>query len=632
MSQSEPEPFFDSSTATWIKRLPFQVDVGGVIRLMGRSLYSRHDAAIRELIQNAHDGIFRRRSRDLQYQGRIDFYQYPRHGLLDVVDDGIGLTQEEVEKYLGTLGLGISGLLKGEGQKEEELIGNLIGEFGIGLFSAFLIAERVEICTQHAFTGEVTRWEAGPSEDILVAPGRRHGPGTTVRLHLKAEHRGFAESEELLEKAIREYAEFLPVPIYIQGRSQRVNVGTASWLEPTPDVASLELELESYCGETPLEVIPIRQEKPVVIRGALYVTPQRTPGFTDNPSVTVTVRRMIISRHLQGLLPDWAAFIRGVLELSDCSPTTSREDLVRDMAFYLVRDRLDSAIREHFARLAEEAPERWQALIAWHRYLLAGAALEVVPLRQLLAETYRFLTSRGEMTFQEIVKASRADGIHEGVIWYNPSRHLEGWLNEVFAGYPAPCVHTLRSFEEALLALMVADRSAEGEMIDFRVASPASEGFVTSVLGIGDLGDVSGEWQAFLGGEDIRVRVGCYGPTIPVLAFLSERSELQRTFQMLQKHGDVPAGFQRLIATHFQLDKPQPHEVILNQRHPLVARALEQSVRSPLASVLRLLVNKALQVAGLTPDESVRMREQEDLEWIAEVLWGRRGGGRSGSE
>ncbi len=621
------ESFAEGAAPAWVKRLPFQVDVAGIIRLMGRSLYSRPNAAIRELIQNAHDGIVRRRSKDLQYHGRIDFYQYPQEGVVEVADDGVGLTLEEVEKYLGTLGIGLSGLLRGQGEGTGESVGNLIGEFGIGLFSAFLLADRVEICTRHFVTGEVTRWEAGPEVDIVITPGQRETPGTTVRLYLKPEHRAFAEDQDLLESAIKEYAEFLPLPIHINGKQHRVNVGTASWLEPTPDMGALELELESYFGETPLDVFAIRQEKPVVIRGALYVTPQRTPGFTDAPAVTVTVRRMIISRKLHGLLPDWASFVRGVLELSECSPTTSREDLVRDATFYLVREFLDRFILEHFQKLATEAPARWQSLIAWHRYLLAGAALEVVPLRYLLRDTYRFITSRGEMTFPEILKASTCEGFsehgYEAVIWYNPSRHLEAWLNEVFAEHPAPCVHTLRSFEEALLALMVADVASDGQLVDFRIAGPSSPGFATTVLGIKELMDAAPEWQHFLGTDRIHVSVGEYSKNIPVLAFLSERSELHRTFEVLQKQGGMPAGFQRLISAHFQQDIPQPHEVILNLRHPIVERALSQSVRSPLASVLRLLVNKALQTAGLVLDATFREREQDDLTWIAETLWGR---------
>jgi molecular chaperone HtpG len=613
--------------SAWQKRVPFQVDVAGVIRLMGQSLYSRPDAAVRELIQNAHDGIMRRRAVDLRYRGRIDIRQHPDENVLEFSDDGIGLTVEEVEKYLGTLGAGLSGLLKRDFQDGAGATLNLIGEFGVGFFSAFLLAERVEVITRHLRSREAVRWEAGADSEICMSSADRTEPGTTVRLHLKADQSSYANDETILERAIKEYADFLPVPIHVNDRAQRVNIGTACWLEPTPDLHALELELESFFGEAPLDLVVLRTEKPVTLRGALYVTPQRTPGFTDAPTVTVTVHRMIISRRIHGLLPEWASFVRGVLELPECSPTASREDLVRDAVFYSVREQIDSLLFEHFESLAKKNPSRWQSLIAWHRYLLAGAALEEPRLRNLLRDTYLFMTSRGEMTFPQIVAASRTSPIYSGeddfVIWYNPSRYQESWINEVFADLAIPCVHTLRSFEETLLALMVSDLLNEGLSVDLRVATPSSEDFAEMVLGVQELSAVPHEWELFFNDLPAIVRVGEYHKDIPVLAFLSEQAELQRTFEGLKKQGAMPSGFQRLIEAHFQHEKPRPNEVILNRRHLLVRRALEQSTRVPLASVVRLLVIKALRMAGMPLDTKIREVEHADLVWIAEALWGR---------
>ena len=138
-----------------------------------------------------------------------------------------------------------------------------------------------------------------------------------------------ANSADLVETAIKEYADFLPVPIYLNGAKARANVINVAWFDPTPDPEAVELALEDYFGETPLDVLPLRLEKPVAIAGALYITPQRVPGFSGHPVVTATLRRMVISRKIQGLIPSWASFVRGVLELSDCAPTASREDLVR---------------------------------------------------------------------------------------------------------------------------------------------------------------------------------------------------------------------------------------------------------------------------------------------------------------
>src|SRR5689334_15105329 len=96
----------------WSRQIPFQVDVAGVIEIMGSSLYSRPDTPIRELIQNAHDAVMRRRRRELSYQGRIDIEQDAAGHVLRFRDDGIGLNAAEAEKYLSTLGIGLTGLIK----------------------------------------------------------------------------------------------------------------------------------------------------------------------------------------------------------------------------------------------------------------------------------------------------------------------------------------------------------------------------------------------------------------------------------------------------------------------------------------------------------------------------------------
>jgi molecular chaperone HtpG len=198
---------------------------------------------------------------------------------------------------------------------------------------------------------------------------------------------------EPLEAAIRQYADFLTIPIHLNGGAARVNVINVAWFEPTPDHEAIELELANYFNESPLDVIPDPCEKPVFIAGALYISPQRTPGFADEATVAVTVRRMVISRRVRDLLPPWASFLRGVLELEDCSPTASREDLVRDDRFQLVRTSLDDFLYAHLEKMASDEPGRLEAIVNWHRYILAGAALAEARLRALLSKVYRFKTS-----------------------------------------------------------------------------------------------------------------------------------------------------------------------------------------------------------------------------------------------
>lgn len=631
--------------ASWSRRIPFRVDIAGVIEIMGSSLYSRADTPVRELIQNAHDAVLRRRKKDLTFQGRIDIEQNAEAHTLQFSDDGVGLSPEEAECYLGTLGIGITGLIK-RGRPIHSLdevasemtdvmerasgVGDdLIGQFGVGLFSAFMLAERVTVESRKIGCDEAIHWEAGPGSDIVLSSSQRTTPGTTITLFLKPSHYVLAEQEAPLEAAIKEFADFLPAPIYLNGGNQRINVINVAWFDPTPDREALELELEGYFHETPLDVIPIRMEKPVSVAGALYVSPQRTPGFADEATVAVTVRRMVISRKIRDLLPPWASFLRGVLELHDCSPTASREDLVRDERFLQVRFVLEQRLYEYFENIAATDPTKLDSIIAWHRYTLAGSALHDERLRALLRNTYRLPTSQGQLTFSQILEKSAADPLFEAdadrVVWYNTDRRQERWVNELFGGHEAPCVHALRSFEESLLAAWVADEHERGEMgvIDLRTASPSAPGFASTVLGIQDVEDAPDEWREFLAATGACVLCASFQSKQPVMAFLNERYELSKTFDDLKNEGTVPSGFQRLIDRHFADAPPQKNEIVLNRNHRLVARALSQKVTHPLASVLRLLVLNALNAAGAAVPRSAQLQQMDDLDWIAEALWGR---------
>jgi molecular chaperone HtpG len=628
--------------ANWSKTIPFKVDIAGIIEIMGASLYSRPDTPIRELVQNAHDGIMRRRQGDLQYTGRIDIRQHPDQKAISFTDDGIGLDAEEAEKYLGTLGIGITGLIK----KKSPVIsdrsadaGMLIGQFGIGLFSAFMLADRMIVETRrvNAPDDAGVKWEAGPGTEINLSGCVRTQPGTTVTLFLKEDYKDFAANAKLLEEAVREYADFLPIPIFLndqfgeagteQPAKARVNVINVAWFDPTPDDEAVEMALEEYFEEAPLDVIPVRIEHPVSIAGALYITPRRVPGFSDEATVAVTVRRMVISRKIQGLLPEWASFLRGVLELNDNAPTASREDLVRDERFLLVRHVLESLLFEHLEQLAETDMPRLQAMITWHRYTLAGAALTVPRLRELLQETYRFPTSLGQLTFEEILAHSVADPLFETdaehVIWYNTDRRQEHWANTLFAGHDVPCVHTLMSFEESLLTAMASDMNAEGAAIDLRIASPGVPGFAECILGIHEIEPAPAEWQTFFESTGAKVFCAAFQTDQPVMAFLNERRELLRTFEALKKEGTIPMGFQRMIDAHLSSEAPDANEVLLNRNHRLVSRALSKSTSHPLGSVLRLLVLSALNSAGATVDRIAHQQQADDLDWIAEALWGR---------
>lgn len=612
----------------WSRRFPFRVDVAGIIHIMGTALYSRPQAAFRELVQNSHDAIVRRQQLDLTYRGRIHIRQHPELGQLTIEDDGIGLTDSEAERYLGTLGIGITGLLKGEHPESmvQPTQAGLIGQFGIGLFSGFMLADRIELETRKVDATEGVRWSAGLGNDIELTSCDKSETGTIVRLHLRQEMLPWCLDPALLERAVRDYADYLPIPIYLNDNSARINLIHSEWFDPTPDMESLEMELAAHFDESPLDVIPIHVSQPVQISGALYVTPERLPGFASAATVKATVMRMVVSSHVEELLPEWASFVRGVLELPACRPTASREELVRDQAFVAARVAIEERLFSHFEELSRTAPVRFQSLLTWHRYMWAGHALTSPRLRKLMFHTYPFQTSQGTLTGQAIIERSRANALveteYDYVVWYNTDRRQERWINSVFAQHQVPCVHATRSFEESLLTAIVADQSHE-QSIDLRYTSPSSPGFASSILGVRNIEEASAEWSEFLEVIDSRVMCADFREDVPVMAFLNERADLQQTFDELKKQGTIPSAFQRIIDRHMLEQPSSRNEVLLNRSHRLVQRALSQKTNSPLASVMRLLVAQSLTAAGAALPAGMQQIQTDDLDWITDALWGK---------
>ncbi|MFN9972329.1 MAG: ATP-binding protein, partial [Phycisphaerae bacterium] len=189
--------------------------------------------------------VLRRRRKDLDFRGRIEICQNKDQQTISFSDDGIGLSVDEAEEFLGTLGASVTGLLKGRGTDEQrrQVTGDgdgLIGMFGIGLFSAFMLAERLIVESRKEHEADAVRWEAGAGTSIRLSQSDRKDVGTTVTLVLRPEFHSLASDVERLEAAVRDYADFITVPVFINDGAVRVNRIHAAWFQTTPDQEDVE--------------------------------------------------------------------------------------------------------------------------------------------------------------------------------------------------------------------------------------------------------------------------------------------------------------------------------------------------------------------------------------------------------
>lgn len=194
-----------------------EFDFDGLIRLLANNLYSEKSVFIRELIQNAHDSIVRRRHYEgRDFGGRIDINTRPADLILEVVDNGIGMNDDDLRHYLSTIG-------KGRTFEERGTIEGLIGQFGIGFLSAFVVARRVEVRTRKARESQGWLWVNEGKRDYALTPCDRQGSGTTVTVHLTGEEHRALIREEAMQGYIRRYADLLRVPIHLNGGDNPVN-------------------------------------------------------------------------------------------------------------------------------------------------------------------------------------------------------------------------------------------------------------------------------------------------------------------------------------------------------------------------------------------------------------------------
>lgn len=388
------------------------VDLGGLMSVLSKHLYSTPMVALRELVQNAHDSILRRRLEQPDWQGpsRIEVLADAQQGVLRIVDTGAGLTEAEIHAYLATVGVGYTRRLRESGHEDS----GLIGMFGLGFLSAFVLAKRVSVRTtsyQQPESGHV--YLSTTAEQYSVSPIAAREVGTEIVLELQDEYRGLT-SPARLDEILRHYCALLPEPIHLCGSVEAINPEPPPWRRDADTAvhpvqaqrrnlefaARFERSFEPICT---LDVRPGDGDAGSDARGLLWVQDGATYGTSDNRNLAVFVRGMLLDDDARDLLPPWAGFIGGVIESNRLTPTASREDLQRDANYSAVRHALSEALIEGLARVVRTQPEAWRRILLRHNEALLGASLCDERLFLLMMEHLRVPTSQGQLRVPDLI-------------------------------------------------------------------------------------------------------------------------------------------------------------------------------------------------------------------------------------
>ncbi|OQX68971.1 MAG: molecular chaperone HtpG [Sorangiineae bacterium NIC37A_2] len=361
------------------KSLEFQADVSKVLHLVVHSLYTKKEIFLRELISNAADAIDKRRFRALTdptfalEAGRIVLTPNEKEGTLTISDNGIGMTEEELTSHLGTIARSgtreFTENLKKAGENSGDLT-QLIGQFGVGFYSAFLVAEQVEVTSRAVGHDQAYRWTSDARTSFTIEPAERDEPGTTIVLKLKEDEKEYAKPWRVRE-VVRHHSDYIGHPVELidpekPDEPEILNQAKALWQRNPKEVTKEQYE-EFYKHlahdwEAPLAYRHFKIEGNQEFAGIVYLPKNARADLLDprtKHGVRLHVRRVLAMESSEELLPSWLRFVRGVVDSEDLPLNVSRETLQDSRIVRIMRKQVVSNVLTMIEELKKERPEEY---------------------------------------------------------------------------------------------------------------------------------------------------------------------------------------------------------------------------------------------------------------------------------
>jgi molecular chaperone HtpG len=362
--------------------LEFQAEARQLLQLMVHSIYSNKDIFLRELISNASDALDKLRLATLQdgleadtSDLHIEIEVDTEARTLTVRDNGIGMTHEEVVELIGTIAKSGTAELLAK-LKEAKESPELIGQFGVGFYSTFMVADKVTLVTRKAGTeGHGTRWESAGEGTFTIDDAPDAPVGTSVTVHLRPEDTEDAlydyASESKIREIVKRYSDFISFPIKMG--EDTLNSMKALWARPRAEVSDEEYHQFyrhiSHDWTDPLEIINMKAEGTFEYEALLFL-PARAPHdlFQRDArrGLQLYVKRVFIMDDSSELIPDYLRFVKGVVDAADLSLNISREILQQDRHIQMIRRRLVKKVLSTIKDMLSSAPEKYETF--WREF------------------------------------------------------------------------------------------------------------------------------------------------------------------------------------------------------------------------------------------------------------------------
>jgi len=421
----------------------FQTEAKRLLQLMIHSLYSNREIFLRELISNASDAIDKRRFAAIEdsaldvggegYEIRVDVDEEAK--TLSISDNGIGMSREDVIENLGTIAKSGTAAfmeqLSGDQQKDSQLI----GQFGVGFYSSFIVASRVEVITRKVGEDTATRWESTGEDEFSIDIAERDVPGTTVTLHLDAEAEEFASSWRV-RSVIKKYSDHISVPVLMLETAspvgddekeapepswERINEAKALWTRSRSEVSDEEYtEFYRHVSsdyQDPLSWSHNRVEGKLDYTSLLYV-PSQAPFDLWNREgargLKLYIHRTFIMDDAEQFLPLYLRFVKGVLDSQDLPLNISREILQQSPQVDSLRNAVTKRVLDMLSKMAKSDSEKYQSFWDVFGNVLKEGPGEDFANREKIAELLRFASTHADEATQNVSLKDYVERMQEG--------------------------------------------------------------------------------------------------------------------------------------------------------------------------------------------------------------------------
>lgn len=570
----------------------FQVDLRGLVDLLSHHLYSSPRVYLRELLQNAVDAITARQAVRPGAPARITVHA--GEDRLTVTDTGIGLTEADVHRFLATIGRSSKRDADGglDGDRLASARSDFIGQFGIGLLACFVVADQITVTSRSAAdpAAPAVEWRGtadGRYTIRTLAAGAVAEPGTTVTLTPRADGAEWTRPDRVVALA-RHYGSLLRHEVTVtdaHGGATRINDTPPPWEVPHASPAARRDALVEHCRATfdftPLDAIAL--DLPLVgLRGVAYVLPTSVHP-SRRAGHRVHLKGMLLSDQAHELLPEWAFFVRCVVDADSLRPTASREALYEDETLHAVRDALGARIRDWLTGLSASDPALLHQFIAVHHLAVKALARYDDALLRLLLPWLPFETTDGQVTLDEFARAHPVVLVTQTVEEFRQVAPIAaaaglGVVNGGYA-YDRDLVHRLPEFRPGV---SVVDLDPATVTAHLDAVEPSAELAAAGFLHIAR--EVMGQFEC-----DVVLR-SFHPVSAPALLLDSREARHERTRSELAQESD---GLWADILGSLRSEAPRA-QLVLNHLNPLVRRAASITERGLAVTAAEALYGQAL--------------------------------------